>query len=243
MVSSPTLPTPVVPSDVLRVLAQIRASQGRRLSAKSLFRRVTARPLVQSDMGCPGDGGSNDPLSLLGLAKLIMTPTRKSFPPLLCPPLDKNKDHDGVSSGGDGPETDTNIPTVSPGAASAEASSMPPSSDDKSETAQLLARAFAAAGGAMPLETVYFGRGGEEGDCNDAGVAERGCIGGSDVQGILAEVHLAVSGFSIKGQGDGVAKRVAGKDNDGAKEWHLREAARGVSNSKAGIIARWAEGT
>lgn len=139
-----------------------------------------------------------------------------------------------------------------------------PSDEDKNEAARLLARAFSLAGGEVPSERVYFGeRGdnddndgessavGENGDDGDFGVAERDS--GRQGRG-LAEVHLAVSGFSLHrdhgGGSGGGAVDTRGRSgaggrqrddgsSDGANEWHLREAARiSPPNTKVGITAR-----
>lgn len=110
-----------------------------------------------------------------------------------------------------------------------------PSDEEKKEATMLLARAFASAGGAMPPENVYFGSQLHEGAAarkhGDDDIAKRG--GAILDQTLLAEVHLVVSGFSLK------EGRVRGGGGDGAKEWHLQEAARVASpDTKTGITAR-----
>lgn len=112
-----------------------------------------------------------------------------------------------------------------------------PSDEEKNEAARLLARAFSSAGGAKPRENGFFGN-----HVDDA-VGVRKC-GDDDVVGparteedrdqmALAEVHLVMSGFSLK-EGRG-----GGSSGDGATEWHLQEATRvAPPDTKAGIISR-----
>lgn len=221
----------------------------------SLFRRAAV---------CAATGDSTkDPLSLCGHARLLLAPYRRSRPayPLQASPLpcaDRNEGGGQTSSSGRGtaaiaarPETDAAQsslpmapkvevpPTGAPASAAEEAWPLVfPSDEEKNEAARLLARAFSSAGGAMPPENVYFGSqvddevGGRKG--GDDGVVERGRAGGGgDDQTVLAEVHLAVSGFSLK-EGRG-----GGRGGDGAKEWHLQEAARVAPRyTKTGITAR-----
>lgn len=115
---------------------------------------------------------------------------------------------------------------------------LPPSDEDKAEAARLLSRAFTAAGGTVPLERFYFGGGagnkleggGSSGDWDRRGGGE----GSGVVERALAEVHLVASRFSLQGRGSGSA----GGNEGGEREWHLREAARGVPHTKAGLTAR-----
>lgn len=115
-----------------------------------------------------------------------------------------------------------------------------PSDEDKNEAARLLARAFFSAGGATPPENVYFGSqatGDDEADgrtCGDDGAVERARAGERCDEKVLAEVHLAVSGFALK------EGRRRGGSGGAAKEWHLHEAARiAPPYTKTGITARF----
>lgn len=119
-----------------------------------------------------------------------------------------------------------------------------PSDEDKDEAARLLARAFTAAGGTLPLENAYFGGGGGGGRSGDGFVGsggiedggEMGAGGGGNevVPSALAEVHLVASGFSLQGRGG----RSSGDSVDGEREWHLHEAARAAPHTKTGLTAR-----
>lgn len=135
-----------------------------------------------------------------------------------------------------------------------------PTDEDKNEAARLLARAFSSAGGEIPPESVYFGEPSDDGD-GGIPVGESGDIGAADRGGrsrhqdrVLADVHLVVSGFSLKrGRGgggsggavdtdggrSGAGERQRDGGSDGANEWHLREAARiSPPDTKTGITAR-----
>lgn len=186
----------------------------------------------------------DDPLSLCGLAQLLLSPRRRN-PDILPPPVaDRKPGNDGVD-GGMRPETELDIPVVK-----ATEVLLQPSDEDKDEAAGLLARAFSAAGGGVPLETLYFGRcaaGDDSGSRNNrAGLigeeeeGEGGQADRSEVQGVLPEVHLAVSGFSIEGRGRSALRHRGGggKECDVAKQWHLREAARAGVDTKTGLSAR-----
>lgn len=228
------------------------------------------------------DGELEDPLSLCGLARLLLAPHYRRRPPAAapCPPIDGNGHAGGHSRGtaaaaaeaANRPETDvprSPLPNVSKVAAAAPTGSSVPAGDealrpltfptekDKNEAARLLARAFSSAGGAMPPENVYFGEQAEGGPDNDDGIerarssAETKNEMSSHGQTVLGDVHLVVSGFSLRearksgarghassdGRGEGTQTQERG--GDGAKEWHLREAA-SVSgpNTKTGILAR-----
>lgn len=243
-----------VPRDILRTLAQIRARGGRRSSAISLFRRAANAPAT-------GDS-TDDPLALCGLAQVLLAPyhQRRPCPPHASsfPFADQSENGGGqTSSSGCGtaevtarPETeDVQSPpptAVKKGvlptgdAASAMNEAVPlifPSNEEKIEAARLLAQAFSSAGGAMPPGDVYFGsqvdnvvdvkNGGDE------GVVERERVEEGRDQVVLAEVHLAVSGFALQ------EGRRGGGSADGANEWHLQEAARiAPSDTKTGISAR-----
>ena len=245
-------PTFVVPSDILRALAQIRAHQGRRSSAILLFRRA-------ANAAATGDG-TGDPLSLCRLAQLLLAPYPRRRPCSLHSsslPSDQSDNGGQTSSSGCGtadvparPETDVTpsppltaskkgvLPKVAPTSAMKEAEPIIfPSDEEKNEAARLLARAFMSAGGAMPPEDVYFGSQvvgvADVRKRGDRGAVERGRAGDERDQAILAEVHLAVSGFSLK------EGRRGGGSGDAAKEWHLQEAARvAPPDTKTGIIAR-----
>eukprot|EP00903_Cladosiphon_okamuranus_P013005 g12134.t2 len=238
-----------VPSDILRTLARIRAYRGRRSSAISLFRRAaTSAATIDSP---------DDPLSLCGLAQLLLAPYRPCRPlqaqASSLPLAGRNGEDCNLNSTAEvptRPEIDALqspaltasknlLPTRVPGSVAKEAVPLVfPSDEEKNEAARLLARAFSSAGGAMPPENVYFGNQvddavgvGKPGDDDAAGLARTG--EGRD-QMALAEVHLVVSGFSLK------AGRGGGGSGDGAKEWHLQEAARvAPPDSKAGITSRY----
>lgn len=116
-----------------------------------------------------------------------------------------------------------------------------PSDEEKNEAARLLAQAFASAGGAVPPENVYFGSQVDDvvdgQRCGDDGLAERGTEREDRDRTFLAEVHLLMSGFSLK------EGRRGADGGDGAKEWHLREAVRvAPPNTKTGITARCVSG-
>lgn len=216
----------------------------------SLFRRAAiAAATVDS---------TDDPLSLCGHAQLLLAPYRRRR--LACPlqasPLQHSgQKEDGGQKRSDGcgtvavaarPETGPIIfpplmaskKEVPPAGASASEveEALPlvfPSDKEKGEAARLLARAFSLAGGAMPPETVYFGSQVDDANIKCDDVVERGRAGRGRERMVLAEVHLVVSGFSLKDGWGG------GGGCDGAKEWHLREAARvGPPDTKTGIIAR-----
>ncbi len=277
------------PSDILRALAQVRASQDRRSSAISLYRRATtttspaSAPAPAPAAATPGDSSHQsdasqgrhskkrgDPLSLCGLAQLLLAPYRRhrARPPASPLPYAGREGGDGERSTADGagvggvgggavtsrPETEATASPTAPlagGGAAVTKEALPwthPTEEEKDEAARLLARAFAAAGGVMPPEEeYYFGRrGGSEahfaggGGSGGDGDGEAGAGGGRREEGrrdnmVLAEVHLVMSGFTLKeGRGGG-----GGGGPHGAKEWHLREAARVSSpDTKAGIIAR-----
>lgn len=266
------------PSDILRALAQVRASQDRRSSAISLYRRATTAPgpaaaaatttgdsSHESDVSQDRhDKKRDDPLSLCGLAQLLLAPYRRhrARPPASPLPYVGRDGGDGEQPAADGggggggggvaltsrPETEaTTSPTAPPagGGAAATKEALPltyPTEEEKDEAARLLARAFAAAGGVMPPEEeYYFGRrGGSEKSFDGSGGGDGVAVGGegSREEGrpdnmVLAEVHLVMSGFTLK-EGRG-----GGGGHHGAKEWHLREAARVSSpDTKTGIIAR-----
>lgn len=228
--------TPLAVSiDVLRALAHVNAVQGCRSSAVPLFRRAAAAR-THDGAGRRRD----DPLSLCGLAQLLLAPRRQPPPPLSLSPASGQGGHSGGAGAG-GPESEPEPQNVSsadtPGALLAGALIFP-IDEDKDEAARLLVRAFAAAGGSVPRKSVYFGGAAGDHDDDDVCVADDGVVR-SEVQKVLAEVHLAVSGFSLKQRGGGAAlRRSGGRGDEGAKEWHLREAARASPNTKTGIIAR-----
>lgn len=229
------------------------------------------------------DGEREDPLSLCGLAQLVLAPHYSRRPPTAapCPPVDGNG-HAGSHSRGaaaaaaeatNAPETNvprSPLPTVSKVAAAVPPGSSVPEGDetlrplsfptekDKNEAARLLARAFSSAGGAMPPENVYFGEQAEGGpDRSDDGIERARSSAETKIemsgrgQTILGDVHLVVSGFNLREARTSRARGHAFSDGrceerqtqerggDGAKEWHLREAA-SVSppNTKTGILAR-----
>eukprot|EP00752_Nemacystus_decipiens_P007659 g6847.t1 len=246
-----------VPSEILRTLAQIRAHRGRRSSAISLFRRAVNAAAAATDTS------ADDPLSLCGLAQILLAPyhRRRSCPPRArrLPCAGQGEDDGQTSNGCSGtataaarPETDAAQPTTLTASAKAAqptggapASAMEeevplifPNDEEKSEAARLFARAFSSAGGVVPPEDVYFGSQADDvaavRTCGDDGAVDRGMAREERDLVTLAEVHLAVSGFTLRegwrGRGSGNA----------AKEWHLQEAARvAPPDAKAGIIARY----
>ena len=137
-----------------------------------------------------------------------------------------------------------------------------PSDEEKREATRLLSRALAAAGGAAPPycgksdneeeeEVEDKGRRSASDDAEDAADGGgssvngwypddgRAGVGRLEIQGVLAEVHLAMSEFSLKGRGGAAVCRASDGGVAGAKEWHLRQAARAARDTKAGIIARF----
>lgn len=243
------------PSDVFRALAQVRASQGRRSSAISLFHRAAAAGRRSGD--------DDDPLSLCGLARLLLAPYHNQHPrrPVASssPLVESNAYIGGQGRGGaaeDRPETgirETPLP-IAPrkaGVCLAEASALPqeealrhrsfPSDDNRNKAARLLARAFASLGGELPPENVWSGGQGGDGPSVD----DFGGIDALESEAeqanamVLAEVYLLMSRFNLNEGREGRESKTRDECGDGAKEWHLQQAVRVSSpNSKTGIIAR-----
>ncbi|CAM9194199.1 unnamed protein product [Scytosiphon promiscuus] len=197
------------PSDVFRTLAQIRVSQGRRSSAVSLFHRAAA---------AGRRAGDDDPLALLGLARLLLAPSYHQH--LRCAAPFPSADRDanfGVQKNGaaleDRPETEipksplpidsktAGVPPTETEALPQEAAPQPlefPNVEDRSKAARLLAQAFASVGGKMPPEDVCFG--GQTDDRPEVGDAGGvGAFGNADgpkgrrPSTVLADVHLVMS--------------------------------------------------
>jgi len=95
------------PGDILRALAHVRASQDRRSSAISLYRRATTARAssYQSDASQRHHGKTrDDPLTLCGLAQLLLTPyrRRRARPPVSPLPQVGRDGGDGETSTADG---------------------------------------------------------------------------------------------------------------------------------------------
>lgn len=136
-----------------------------------------------------------------------------------------------------------------------EASKTLPSKGGKEEAARLFLRALIAAGGTAPPEHLRSGvdEGLEEiAGTNDilsdkSGGVDNPTATNGHHNGVLAVVHLAMSGYTLSIQRKPVAgvqikpeaTRHGAVARDGSwGQWHLRQAAKACSHSKAGLLAR-----
>lgn len=213
--------SPPAPPDVLRALAFIRASQGRRASAISLLRRAVFSPDTFSSTS-PYERSSregDDPLSLCHLGRLLITPScprrrRTSIPQSPNPQKRASSSDGGASERGSlgVPETETDdVIGLSPPADVAlppneghqEEEEMKlgvPSGEDKDDARRLFSRALASAK-ERTRERCGAVRSGCRGE-GGTGTWNDGDIGGSDgsdsgrggvMDTLLAQVHLEVS--------------------------------------------------
>lgn len=249
---------------MLRVLALIRASQDRRSSAVSLFRRAVVAGQIQDGTDTTGVScGDQDPVSLCNLARLLLAPRRRRrrrlLPSLLpsLPSPDPKAPVDGFAGfggGGDydgrGPETDTDGPEIPP----LDEEFQMPSPEDRDEAGRLFVRALVSAEAKERFSTNKVvrkvsrdsydcGVGGEDGGGGDAGACGPGKCNGTTIDGILAQVYVEMSEFcylfgGTKGEADGLERREGQGEQGGADAWHLSQASRAKPDTKAGLTAR-----
>ena len=236
-----------VPRDVFRAIARIRTSQGRRLSAISLFHRAAV--VNVDDRKSHNDGGGSlgrcrdDPLSLCGLGRLLLTAYIRTAQSPASTSIFGRATNSAV--GGVIGHATASGRTVKP-SASTKNGLMSPSDNDKAEAERLFARALAAAGGTAALEKVLTGSSRALRSTNDSDETGKGGEWfreeESEMSATLAEVHFVVSGCSIKGARDDtcVVRRRVDLRIDEAQRWHLQQAAKAHADTKVGLTARQA---